>query len=230
MVDEHDGYDEQPSLKDTNPNAPYYVRTSRCDEQIEDSECTTEVGSIFSQVNSLPTVEQGSSPPDPAQGTPKPTLNGSRQGSINTSPLPDALSRSSCQSNATEEVVPFTPLDIDLSQRSAAAPKKRSRTAPHRSPRPKRPCGPRREAQNRSLRRTCLQGWPVADLDDVNLLDNGSVETIVLWERSTVVEVDLIDEALRERCKELFKKKYGEERWKQWVETDSVRRRRYGRD
>jgi hypothetical protein len=45
-----------------------------------------------------------------------------------------------------------------------------------------------------------------------------------------VIEVDINDEALRERFKELFKKKYGGERWKQWVEADTVRRRRYGRD
>jgi hypothetical protein len=61
-------------------------------------------------------------------------------------------------------------------------------------------------------------------------LDNGSTEIVVLWEKTTVVEVDIDDEALRERFKELFKMKYGEERWKQWVEVDTVRRRRYGRD
>jgi hypothetical protein len=137
--------------------------------------------------------------------------------------------------DATEEVVPFIPLNIDLSQRSTTAVlsldqarKKRSRTAPHHSPRPQRPRGLRLEAQN--LRRTCVQGWPVADLDDVNLLDNGSAEIVILWEKTTVVEVDVDDEALRERFMELFKKKYGEERWKQWVEADTVRRRRYGRD
>ena len=62
------------------------------------------------------------------------------------------------------------------------------------------------------------------------MLDNGSVEIVVLWEKSTVVEVDIDDEALRERLKDLFKKKYGEARWRQWVEADSVRCRRYGRD
>jgi hypothetical protein len=56
------------------------------------------------------------------------------------------------------------------------------------------------------------------------------VETIVLWEKTTVVEFVIDDEALRKRFKELLKKKYGEERWKQWVEADTVRRRRYGRD
>jgi hypothetical protein len=61
-------------------------------------------------------------------------------------------------------------------------------------------------------------------------LNNGSAETVILWEKTTVVEVDIDDEALRERFMELFKKKYGEERWKQWVEADTVRRRRYGRD
>jgi hypothetical protein len=61
-------------------------------------------------------------------------------------------------------------------------------------------------------------------------LDNGSAEIIVLWEKTTVFEVDIDDEALRERFKELVKKKYGEDRWKQWVEADTVRRRRYGRD
>jgi hypothetical protein len=45
-----------------------------------------------------------------------------------------------------------------------------------------------------------------------------------------VAEVDIDDEALRERFKQLFKKKYGEEMWKEWIEADSVRRRRYGRD
>jgi hypothetical protein len=76
MVDEHD--DEQPSFEVTNPNAPYYIRTSLGKEQIEsveidDSESTTEAGSIFSQVNCLPTIEQGSSqfPPD----RPKEPLN-----------------------------------------------------------------------------------------------------------------------------------------------------------
>jgi hypothetical protein len=61
MVDEHDDYDEQPSLEVTNPNALYYVRTLLGDETTDDSECTTEVGSIFSQVNCQPAVEQGPS-------------------------------------------------------------------------------------------------------------------------------------------------------------------------
>jgi len=110
------------------------------------------------------------------------------------------------------------------------ARKKRSLRALHHSPQPKRSRGLRREAQNPSLRRICVQGWPVADLDDVNLLDNGSAEVVILWEKTTVVEVDVDDEALRERFMELFKKKYGEERWKQWVGADTVRRRRYRRD
>ena len=56
------------------------------------------------------------------------------------------------------------------------------------------------------------------------------MEIVVLWEKTTVAEVNIDDEALRERFKELFNKKCGEERWKQWVEADIVRRRRYGRD
>jgi hypothetical protein len=66
MVDEHDDYDEQLSLEATNPSALYYVRTPLGDEQIEsvetdDSEGTTEAGSILGQLDCLPTVEQGSS-------------------------------------------------------------------------------------------------------------------------------------------------------------------------
>jgi hypothetical protein len=61
-------------------------------------------------------------------------------------------------------------------------------------------------------------------------LDNGSAEIIILWEKTTVVKVDINNEALRERFEELFKKKHGEERWKQWLEADTIRRRRYERD
>jgi hypothetical protein len=59
MIDEHANYDEQPSLSVTNSNAPYHVRTSPGEEEIEsvvsidDLECMTEVGSIYSQVDCL---------------------------------------------------------------------------------------------------------------------------------------------------------------------------------
>jgi hypothetical protein len=62
------------------------------------------------------------------------------------------------------------------------------------------------------------------------LLDNGSAEAIISWEESVVVEADIGNEALRRRFKELFRKKYGEEKWKEWVRTDTARNRRYGRD
>jgi hypothetical protein len=62
MVDKHDDYDEQPSLQDTNPNAPYYVQTSLGEEQIQfiettdDPDIATEVGGTFCLINYLPTV------------------------------------------------------------------------------------------------------------------------------------------------------------------------------
>jgi hypothetical protein len=62
------------------------------------------------------------------------------------------------------------------------------------------------------------------------LLDNGSAEAVVSWEESVVAEADIDNDALRRRFKEMFRKKYGEETWKQWVRTDTARNRRYGRD
>jgi hypothetical protein len=89
--------------------------------------------------------------------------------------------------NAIKVVIPFTPLNTDFSQSSTAAVlsldqarKKRSRTAPHRSPHPKRSRKLRLKAQNPNLRRTYVQDWPVADLNDINLFDNGSTEIVVL--------------------------------------------------
>jgi hypothetical protein len=43
------------------------------------------------------------------------------------------------------------------------------------------------------------------DLGDVNLLGNGSAEATVKWATTAIVEVDIVDEALRERFKELFR-------------------------
>jgi hypothetical protein len=156
-------------------------------------------------------------------------LNSSCQLSVNTSPLLNALRRSPHQANDVAT------LDVDISQRSVVAvlspnPKKRSCTTLHRSPQLKWSRVTRHETP--SLRRTfmCIKGAPVVNLDDVNLLVDGSVEVTVCWEKTTVTEIDIDDAALRECFKNMFKEKYGKEKWKRWVRANTARGRRYGRD
>jgi hypothetical protein len=49
------------------------------------------------------------------------------------------------------------------------------------------------------------------------LLENGSAEIVVLWKKTTVVEVDIDDEALHERFKELFKKNMEKRDGNSWL-------------
>jgi hypothetical protein len=69
------------------------------------------------------------------------------------------------------------------------------------------------------------KAWRVEDLDDVYLAEDGSLRCIVIWQRSDVAATDLAGEVLLQRKEELFKEKYGTERWEKWLNNQGLARR-----
>jgi hypothetical protein len=67
--------------------------------------------------------------------------------------------------------------------------------------------------------------WRVEDLDEVYLTEDGSLQCVVRWE-PTVVAGRGLTGALRERCEELFKEKFGAEEWEKWLEMQGTPGRR----
>lgn len=49
----------------------------------------------------------------------------------------------------------------------------------------------------------------IADVEDVYLAEDGSIQCVVRWKASLVAKENLASESLRRRCEALFKKKYG---------------------
>ena len=61
-------------------------------------------------------------------------------------------------------------------------------------------------------------------MNDVYLAEDGSLRCVVRWERSVVAAADLIGAALLKRREELFKEKYGTERWEKWLSDEGLAR------
>jgi hypothetical protein len=49
----------------------------------------------------------------------------------------------------------------------------------------------------------------VADIEDVYLGEDGSIQCIIIWKSSLIVMENLVGEELRRRSEELFGKRYG---------------------
>lgn len=72
----------------------------------------------------------------------------------------------------------------------------------------------RRCPQRRVTPARFLGDGHVEDVEDVYLGEDGSIQCVVRWKASLVTKEHLVSEALRRRCEELFKKKYGAQEWR----------------
>lgn len=49
----------------------------------------------------------------------------------------------------------------------------------------------------------------MADIEDVYLAENGSIQCLVSWKSALIAMENLVGGGLRQRCEELFRKRYG---------------------
>lgn len=64
----------------------------------------------------------------------------------------------------------------------------------------------------------------VADIEDVYLGKDGSIQCVVRWKSSLVPRDNLVGEELHKRCEEVFKKKYGTQEWKKRLKKRLAKR------